>query len=139
LTTLQYTETLEVTTCWCGIHLAVPDNLLRHAHQGQTSIYCPLGHQFSWKESARSDLERAQKRLAETERRLAAERDLRADTERRLTAQKGQTTKARKRAAAALCPCCNRSFVQLRRHMEAKHPDYDPAKAGEKGQPGNPP
>jgi DNA repair exonuclease SbcCD ATPase subunit len=65
----------------------------------------------------------------ELRQRAQAERDLREDTERRLSAQKAQTTKARKRAAAALCPCCNRSFVQLRRHMETKHPGYDPAKA----------
>jgi hypothetical protein len=44
-------------------------------------------------------------------------------TERRLRAQKGATTRAKKRAVAATCPCCGRSFSQLRRHMAAKHPE----------------
>lgn len=34
------------------------------------------------------------------------------------------TTRAKKRAATGTCPCCGRSFVQLRRHMAAKHPDH---------------
>jgi hypothetical protein len=62
--------------------------------------------------------------LQRARERAQAERDLREDTERRLSAQKGATTRAKKRHAAAVCPCCNRSFVQLRRHMENKHPGY---------------
>jgi hypothetical protein len=91
----------------------------------QTSIYCPLGHGHivSGKgeaEELRERLKREQDRAA----RLIADRD---QIQASLTAQKGATTRARKRAAAAVCPCCNRPFVQLRRHMASKHPDYDPA------------
>jgi hypothetical protein len=25
-----------------------------------------------------------------------------------------------------VCPCCNRTFQQLARHMKAKHPGYGP-------------
>lgn len=46
-------------------------------------------------------------------------------------AAEAETTKARmqvvrhkKRAAPGLCPCCNRSFVGLSRHMKTKHPQY---------------
>jgi hypothetical protein len=124
--TLTYTETLEATTCWCGIHLAVPANLLRNArNNGTTGIYCPLGHQFyfdSENEKLRKQLQRERDRAA----RLAAQRD---QAEASARAHKGAATKARKRAAAAVCPCCKRSFVQLRRHMAAKHPDYDPETA----------
>lgn len=129
MTTLEYTETLKVTTCWCGIHFAIPTNLLRNAHDHGTQVHCPLGHTFGWTETEadrqRKRAEKAEAQAAEARRRINAERDLRADTERRLSAQKAQTTKARKRAAAALCPCCGRSFVQLRRHLAAKHPEYE--------------
>ena len=133
MTTLQYTETLQVVSCWCGMALAIPSNLYRHAKDYGSTVYCPLGHQFSWTET---EADRLRKKLEATEaqrdrarQRERAERDLKEDTQRRLIAQKGATTKARKRHAAALCPCCNRSFVQLRRHMAAKHPDYQPEAA----------
>lgn len=30
----------------------------------------------------------------------------------------------RKRASAGVCPCCNRTFSQLARHMQTKHPTF---------------
>jgi hypothetical protein len=135
--TMEFTDTLVVVTCWCGINHAVPENLrnfqLRQHRNGQTvqSIYCPLGHTHApagkgEAEKLREKLEREQQLAAEARRRAQAERDLREDTERRLAAQKGATTRARKRAAAAVCPCCNRTFQQLARHLVTKHPDYVP-------------
>lgn len=129
--TLNYRGTLIVSTCWCGMRHAVPQELHefqeRQHRDGvkQRGIYCPLGHVYI--NSGKGEAERLRERLAEAERRRQAERDLREDTERRLIAQKSATTKAKKRAAAAVCPCCKRSFVQLRRHMENKHPDCAPS------------
>lgn len=127
---LTYSGTLTVVTCWCGMRHAVPEELYsfqRRQHENGrdvTVIYCPLGHtHIPAGEGAAAKLRR---QLERANQRAQAERDLREDTERRLAAQKGATTKARNRAAAALCPCCNRSFVQLRRHMSTKHPDYKP-------------
>jgi hypothetical protein len=131
--TLSYRGSLTVSICWCGMRHAVPSELIDHQERQhrdgrtQTGIYCPLGHSYII--SGEGEAERLRKQLERAEQRRKAEQDLREDTERRLSAQKAATTKAKKRAAAALCPCCNRSFVQLRRHIAAKHPDYDPAKA----------
>lgn len=123
--TISYTGTLVTATCWCGIPHAIPEALDRALTDGATRVYCPLGHSYV---RSPSEADRQRNRADEAERRLAAERDLRLDTERRLAAQKGATTRAKTRAAAGICPCCNRSFAQLRRHMASKHPDYDPAK-----------
>jgi hypothetical protein len=130
---MEYTESLTVTTCWCGIHLAIPNNLYRNARDHGTDVHCPLGHTFGWHETL-ADKERKRREQAEAQLQTArqqrdAERDLRRDTERRLTAQKAATTKARKRHAAGVCPCCKRSFENVRRHMAAKHPDYQPEAA----------
>ena len=131
--TLSYMGRLVVDVCWCGMRHAIPEELYefqqRQHRDGekQTDIYCPLGHPHVI--SGEGEAARLRKQLEHAERRRQAERDLREDTERRLAAQRGATTRARKRATAALCPCCNRSFVQLRRHMETKHPDYDPERA----------
>lgn len=128
--TLTYTGELIITSCWCGIRVAIPKSLYREARERGHEVYCPIGHTFVWNETEADRLRAEVERLANQKRwaneRLAAERDLRQHTERQLSAQKGATTRAKKRAAAALCPCCNRSFVQLRRHLATKHPDYNP-------------
>jgi hypothetical protein len=109
---------------------AVPEELRAHQERQhrngdpETSIYCPLGH--SYIPAGKGEAEKLRERLtAERDRaaQLAAQRD---QAEASARAYKGQATRARKRAAAALCPCCGRSFVQLRRHMQTKHPDFDP-------------
>jgi DNA repair exonuclease SbcCD ATPase subunit len=46
------------------------------------------------------------------------------DTEKSLIAQKGVTTRIKNRASNGVCPCCNRTFQNLARHMHTKHPDF---------------
>jgi hypothetical protein len=119
---------LKVMSCpLCGVTYAIPAAMQRNAcdrGEGQIQWFCPNGHQLGY--HGPSNAARERERAQRAEQRAIAERDLRNDTERRLAAQKGATTRAKKRAAAAVCPCCHRSFSQLRRHMEAKHPDYKP-------------
>lgn len=44
--------------------------------------------------------------------------------EKSLSAKKGQLTKLKKRVANGACPCCNRHFSDLYRHIQSQHPDY---------------
>ena len=48
------------------------------------------------------------------------------DEERSHSATKGHLTRVKTRVAHGVCPCCNRTFRQLARHMKAKHPEYTP-------------
>lgn len=122
---LVYTETLETTSCWCGIHLAVPENLLHWARQSKANaIYCPLGHTFVFGNSFEEKLKKEQERRAEAERRAQATRDLLAAEERSHAATRGHLTRTKRRVAHGVCPCCNRTFQQLDRHMQAKHPGF---------------
>lgn len=137
MSTLTYTGTLKTTTCWCGIQHAVPielyEYMLRQQADGvkQVGIYCPVGH--SWTFAGKSEVDRKQEEIERLQRvaqsrleSLEMVRKQRDAAKRSAAAQKGQATKARKRAAASLCPVegCHRSFVQIRRHLTAKHPDY---------------
>jgi hypothetical protein len=125
---LTYTGELTVAICWCGMRHAVPVELreLQRRQQGDgrevQPVYCPLGHEYI--PSGKSKVAKLEEELERERQRAQAERDLREDTERRLSAQRAATTRAKRRQAAAVCPCCNRSFVQLRRHMAAKHPEH---------------
>lgn len=127
MATITYTGTLTVLRCWCGITLAVPQDLrdhqLRHHHDGtsEVGIYCPLGHQFI--PSGEPQYKRLERRLANKDEDLRAERASHATTKGQLTATKGQLTKTRKRAANGVCPCCQRSFVNVARHVRTKHPE----------------
>ena len=123
---------LEVKVCpICGVLFAAPAALFEHHynHEG-ANWFCPNGHSLIFTETCDVKLQREREHRREAERRGAAERDLRRDTERRLSAQKAATTRARKRHAAGVCPCCHRSFRQVRAHMARMHPDYEPEAVG---------
>ncbi|MEG3193744.1 helix-turn-helix transcriptional regulator, partial [Lysobacter sp. D1-1-M9] len=57
-----------------------------------------------------ADLARAKERTAD----LARERDQVAKAHRKM----------RRRVMNGVCPCCNRSFQNLREHMQTKHADF---------------
>ena len=123
--TVEFTDTLIVVTCWCGMNHAVPEalrdyQLRSHKNGKSVTIFCPLGHGHSPSGKGEAQVEREKRERLE---RLLANRDedLRAERASHTTT-KGQLTKARKRAVAGVCPCCNRSFVNMRRHIETKHP-----------------
>jgi hypothetical protein len=118
---LTYTGQLSVEVCWCGIHHAVPTELVemqrRQFRDGlrQVDIYCPLGH--AWVRAGEGEATRLKRELAERQAQLVATRDQLAAAER-------EASRARKRAAKGICPCCKRSFVNVARHVAGQHPDY---------------
>lgn len=124
--TLNYTETLTVVHCTCGMAFAIPESLdeqlLDHRGPNGKSVYCPLGHR--WHYTGKNDAEQERAARIAAEQRERAVRDLLSAEERSHSATKGQLTKVKKRVTAGLCPCCNRSFADLARHMAGQHPDY---------------
>jgi len=94
------------------------------------SFFCSYGHSlhFAQGESKTDKLQRelniAKQMLAMKDDLIKAAQAEAAENARRLSAAKGRITKMHNRAAAGVCPCCNRTFVALARHMAAKHPDF---------------
>lgn len=112
----------------CGITWAMPKQFIESRRKDGKTFYCPNGHKRVYRETEAQKLE---KKLAAAQGnyRAAVDRAERAreQTEaerRRHAATKGQLTKTKKRVAGGVCPCCNRSFVDLGRHMAGQHPDY---------------
>lgn len=119
--------TLEVDVCkTCGIMYALPEKMLDRARKNPSIWWhCPNGHE--WHFPVRTE----QQKLKDARDDLARERARHDQTRASLSATKGVVTKQKaklERVAKGVCPCCNRHFKDLRRHMESKHPDY-------KGQP----
>lgn len=129
MNTIQGQATLVVETCCsCGTLFAMEHSLQRNRKETRKIFYCPNGHGMAYNEGEADKLKRQLAREARL--REIAESDARHQAMRRewaensLRTTKGVVTKMRKRAAGGACPCCNRYFANMHRHMTTKHPDY---------------
>lgn len=124
--TLNYTGQIYVQNCCsCGITFGVPTDFDAKRREDHQSFYCPSGHPQSYR--GKTEEQKQRDRAERLERQLAnRDEDLRS-TRASLIATKGQLTKTKNRIAKGICPCCNRSFVDLGRHMAGQHPDYTEA------------
>ncbi len=136
----EYAGELVVLRCWCGIQYAVPRSLreaqlrMHNDLRGDVvSIYCPLGHaavpshEPDAKRLRRQLEEKKREHYQEIQRERAAHDQTRADRdhkENQRRAEKAAKTKIKKRVQGGACPCCNRTFQNLARHMKGQHPDY---------------
>lgn len=106
----------------CGVVFGIPKDLEQRRREDGRAFYCPNGHTmvFSDKPDAEEKLRLAAARETALRDQLTA-----AVREGELTRQ--QMLRDRSRFANGVCPCCNRSFENVRRHMASKHPEYDAA------------
>jgi regulator of protease activity HflC (stomatin/prohibitin superfamily) len=70
--------------------------------------------------------QRAEQRVAERDDAVNKAREEAQHERNRANGYKGHATRITKRAKAGVCPCCNRHFTALERHMASKHPDFTP-------------
>ena len=113
--------------CACGTPFAFPIDLYKRLQAAGTSgtFYCPRGHtQHYVNKPLEAQLAEAKNDAAYYHNRLGEERKSHQHTTNRLNATRGVVTRIRKRVQAGICPCCNRKFAALERHMATKHPDY---------------
>jgi hypothetical protein len=107
---------------------AVPEELYTHQREQlrdglvQRSIYCPLGHEWIHKGEGRAALLERQLQ-SERQRHDQTKASLR-DERNKLNTEKSAKARIKNRVGNGVCPCCNRTFVELGRHMKTKHPDY---------------
>jgi hypothetical protein len=129
-------SSLTVVQCWsCHMTYAIPDSLYRSAkkYPGERSdgwrLFCPLGHE--WWYVGESDEDRLRRQLSIQRDATAHERARRDQAEAAARAQKAAKTRIKndrdrikRRVASGVCPCCNRSFKNLKRHMSSQHPGF---------------
>jgi protein-arginine kinase activator protein McsA len=131
--------TLEVVVCpTCGVTYAIPERFVSsaRAYPGDLpngrgwSICCPFGH--SWHYTGSKTREQKLQEQLDYSRDRAAHLSAKLDqTEASLRGTRANAARTRKelksvktRASAGVCPCCNRTFQQLARHMKNKHPGF---------------
>lgn len=117
------TPTLTVTfvtvECFkCGTPFALSRDFYESRLTDKKRWFCPNGHsQVFVGLSDKEKLSRARAKITH----LSDQKDA---AQRSADAYKGHFTRVKKqvdRAEKGVCPHCNRSFLDLRRHMESKH------------------
>lgn len=123
------TTTLELITCCnttCGIQFAAPEHWVTQRRRDHSWWYCPNGHNQHFPDE--SDVTKAQRLQRESELKAQAqineERHLRVVAENERDKAVRAKRKIEKRIRAGVCPCCNRTFGDLHRHMTTKHKEY---------------
>jgi hypothetical protein len=139
---------LIVVSCpTCHIEYAIPSKLKDYleerpkaSHHGARwssdgeETFCPNGHTWTYvgksMEQRLEDERNRRAAIAAQRDQARAERDheaARARAEKAAkTRFKNQRDKDRTRIKNGVCPCCNRSFKNVRRHMASQHPDFPP-------------
>lgn len=124
-----------IDCCQCGMMFFVAAKVEGVWRKAGTTFYCPLGHGNTYGDSETTILRRerdAAKQREETIRKqcadalqakAAAEGKAREAQAMRATLD-AQIKRARKRAAAGVCPCCKRTVKQMAAHMKTKHPGF---------------
>lgn len=121
------------TTCAkCNERFCLEEGTHAALKKSGHSFHCPWGHSLSFPrgESEIDKLRRERDRLKQS---IAYEQDRVREAEaeaahqrNRANGYKGHATRITKRAKAGVCPCCNRSFAALARHMATQHPTFTP-------------
>ncbi len=129
MTTVAELKMATEVCCTCGMAFAMPLDYQTRRKNDHDWFYCPAGHAQHY--NVKSDVEKLHDKLAQAAKdREYLEAELKSRTWERdylqgsARAYKGQVTMLKKRAAAGVCPCCNRHFTALERHMAEKHPGY---------------
>lgn len=127
--TLNIKIEFETIECFrCHVLFAVESMTRKHYIDTGDYFYCPNGHRQYYTESTiqklEKQLETKQRALDHKQKELEWSEQRTRNVKNSLKAEKGAKTKLKKRIANGVCPCCQRPFVNLARHMKGQHPNY---------------
>lgn len=112
-------ETFVVITCYkCGMPFGVPTHWRNKRMEDQETFHCPNGHSQHY---TRSEVQRLRTELDKQRRKTElAQADAIQARNQRDRSRKAHR-RMRDRVRNGVCPCCNRTFQNLLRHMRTKH------------------
>lgn len=122
---MTITKTVELTEgccAVCGIDYAVPKDWLQQKINDKGEFYCPNGHCRVFTNESHYEkeqrLEREKLQIEERAKRLQSDNNiLRNEIEN----EKRKLEKLNIRINNGVCPHCNRTFQNLKRHIQCKH------------------
>lgn len=117
----------------CHCLIPMPESTYNDFLQSHANFHCYWGHPQHFTEdqgisgrlaAVERERDRLKQNTAYLQDSLRDAKDRAERNQRSANAYKGVATKLKKRAVAGVCPCCNRHFRELERHMASKHPAY---------------
>lgn len=122
---------VQIVAYWCdgcGIPYGLPEGFIEQRREDHQAWTCPNGCRRHFKPGM-SD----KQKLANEQARNTALQDQLSAAIREGESIRVTLLRDRARFANSVCPCCNRSFENVRRHMTTKHPEYDVTKVHQSG------
>jgi hypothetical protein len=115
--------------CVCGVPMALTESTYIAAKRdSKYGFFCERGHiqYFTDGEVQRlkKELERKNKELEWSAQSVKNAWNRAEDEKRSAAAARGVATRLKNRIKNGVCPCCNRSFENLKKHMLVKHPEF---------------
>jgi hypothetical protein len=119
------------TCCNCGMRFPMYRSFYDHVLEnkgdtnGKGTFYCPRGHAQHY--LGESHKARAERLAAEISAARQREETLRHGIRQANAKRLAEVTKRKRlqtRIAKGICPCCNRTFLNVQRHMAMKHPEF---------------
>ena len=113
--------TLE-TCCSCSIPFFMPTYLHKRlvADKGER-FFCPNGHGMTF--IGKTEAEKLKEQLEKLQQEKDRQHELLQNKWLDAIGEKYKLEKQLKKVHKGICPCCNRSFQNLKNHMETKHPE----------------
>lgn len=105
----------------CGIPFFVPTRWRNNKINSHGSFSCPNGCSRIF--VAKSEAEKLKEQLDNVLKEKSNREEELTNKWLDALGEKQKLSKQLKRVHKGVCPCCNRSFINLQRHMESKHPD----------------
>lgn len=124
--TITTTHRLVEKSCYtCKFPFMVPEWFEKQCRENKREWFCPACRSSTL--YTVSEIDRLKKQLDDQvgywKRQYENEQSRATVAENRRRAAAGQITKLKKRVGNGVCPCCNRTFQNLLRHMATKHPE----------------
>lgn len=113
----------------CFVDFAMPRAMQRHCESVGAPLYCPAGHKMTYHQT---ELDRVRMERDRYKQQVAERDDAVAAAERETERVRKEAARVARRVHNGVCPCCNRSFANVARHMKTKHPDVVPLPATKK-------
>lgn len=110
-----------VNCCACGTTFAMQQTLKKARMDNGGVFWCPNGHEQIY---TKPRCEKLKDELAEKQRELTAARCEALNEKQKREATEAEMTRHKKRMKNGVCPCCQRSFINLKRHIATKHPQF---------------
>ena len=115
----------------CFIAFRVPEGFTAARRHDGRNFYCPnCGNQMHYKpgeteaDKLRRERDLLKQQMARKDDDIASLNRLWAAANERAATAERKIKRVEKRAHAGLCPCCNRTFSELAKHIKSKHPGF---------------